>query len=373
MTTQRWFRTSFLALVSLVVSIALLAGCSAPSQGGSSGSSSSPTAAPKPAATTAAAPSGQAAPTAQAAAPAGPAKIVRIGDTITEDNPEYPAHQFFGKRLSELTKGGYEVKIFPNSVLGGHTQMNEQLASGALEMAKSGSGFMSTYDKKFSIFSLPYLYGSEEKLFAAQDGKLGQAYADLAAKYGLKVLGFYYSGTRNMYNRKVAINTPDDLKKNNIRLRSQPDPVMLDSFNTLGAQATPMEAGEVYNGIQQGVIDGAENSVTWYLTQKHFEVAPYFSKTQHLFSVDPFMVSLKWYNSLPADVQSAIVQAAKETIPYERKIWDEGDAKNFEKAKASGVKLNEADIPSFQKAAKPLWDKYGPDFGEFMDIVKAGQ
>ena len=111
-------------------------------------------------------------------------KIIRLGDSGTEANPQYLAHQFFAKRMAELTNGQVEVKIFMNAQLGGHTQMNEQIASGALEVSKTAAAFMSTYDKRLSIWSLPYSFTSLDKFFAAQDGKLGQAYGALAEKYG---------------------------------------------------------------------------------------------------------------------------------------------------------------------------------------------
>jgi len=310
-------------------------------------------------------------------APAGPAAaattVIRLGDTGTEQNPEFFAHQLFAKRVAELTNGQVAVKIFMNAQLGGHTQMNEQVASGALEIAKTGGAFMSTYDKRLSIWSLPYSFPSLEKLYAAFDGKLGQAYGAIAEKYGFKLLGLYYSGTRDFYNKKGLIRTPDDLKKLELRIRSMPDPVMIDTFNILGAQATPMEANEVYNGIQQGVIDGAENSITWYLTMKHFEVAPYFSLTHHFYSVDPLFVSLKWLNQQTPAIQKAILQAGKETIPFERKAWAEDEQKNYEQAKTLGVKINDADIPAFQKAARPVLEKYAPSLGELYPILKEYQ
>ncbi len=300
-------------------------------------------------------------------------KIVRIGDVVTENNPEYLGYQFFAKRLSELTNGEYQVKTFMNGVLGGHTQLNEQVRAGSLEMTETGASFLSSFDKRLALWGLPFEFTSTEKLFAAQDGTLGKAYADICEKYGFKVLGYLYSGSRSIYNRKGPIHTPDDIKRMNLRLRSIPDAVMIDTLNAMGAQATPLEAAETYNAIQQGVVDGAENSITYYLTTKHNEVAPFFSKTNHFFSVDPFLVSVKWFNAQPPEAQRAILQAGKETIPYERKAWVEGDAKNFALAVRAGVKINDTDAAAFQKATRPVWDKYGPALGELYTILKNSQ
>lgn len=300
-------------------------------------------------------------------------KTVRIGDVVTEDNPEYVGYQFFAKRLAELTNGEYQTKMFMNGVLGGHTQLNEQIRAGSLEMTETGASFLSSFDKRLALWGLPFEFTSTDKLFAAQDGALGKAYADICEKYGFKVLGYLYSGSRSIYNRKGPIHTPDDIKKMSLRLRSIPDAVMIDTLNAMGAQATPLEAAETYNAIQQGVVDGAENSVTYYLTSKHNEVAPFFSKTNHFFSVDPFLVSLKWFNAQSPEAQKAILQAGKETIPYERKVWVEGDAKNFALAAKAGVKINDTDAGAFQKITRPVWDKYGPALGELYTILKNSQ
>lgn len=305
----------------------------------------------------------------RAAAP----KVVRVGDVVAEDNPEIAAHKFFGDRLKQLTNGEYELKIFPNSVLGGHTSMNEQCRAGTLEFAKSGSGFPTTYDKRLGVINLPYLYSSKEKLFAALDGQLGRAYSQVSEQYGLKTLGFYDSGVRHMYNKKGPIHEPGDIKKMGLRMRTQPDRVMIATLNQLGAQATPLESGETYNAIQQGVVDGAENSITFYLTTKHNEVAPYFSKTSHFFSIDPFFVSLKWFNQQPKSAQNAIVQAMRETIPQERKLWAAGEKASYDKAASVGVKINDADVPALRKAALPVWGQFKSDLGTLYAVLEKTQ
>ncbi|MEX2460490.1 MAG: TRAP transporter substrate-binding protein [Paenibacillaceae bacterium] len=311
----------------------------------------------------------------EGASSAKPAPIViRLGDVVAEDNPETTAEKFFAKRVSELTDGRYEVKVYSNAVLGPHTSMNKQVSTGSLEMTVTSSADLAEFDKSLSILSLPYLFDSKEKLFKAEDGNLGKAYGAIAEKYGLKIIGFFDSGSRNIYNKKGPIQTPDDIKKQNLRLRAIANPVMIDTLNTLGAQTVPLNTSEIYNAISQGVVDGAENSITFYLTQKHNEIAQYFSLTNHFFSIDPFMVSLKWFNSLPADIQKSITQAGEETIKFEREEWAKVEEENFKKAESLGAKINkDVDIAAFQKKVQPVWEKYGTQFGELYQILKDSQ
>lgn len=298
---------------------------------------------------------------------------VRLGDVTPTDNPEYFAHQFFAKRISEATKGEYEVKIFPNSVLGGHTQMNEQVRNGTLEMAKSGQGFPTTYDKRLGILNLPYLYTTRQKLYAALDGKLGDAYAKVAEQYGFVTLGFYDSGIRDVYNRKGPFKTPEEFAAMKLKIRVQPDPIMIATFNLLGAQATPLEFAEVYNALQQGVVDAAENSVPYYISMKHIEVAKYFTKTQHLFGIDPLFASAKWFNAQPANAQKIFRDVAREAVVNQRKIWVEAEEADYGRAAKAGTITNEVDIPAFQRKAKPIWDQNKSNLGGLYDIVEATQ
>lgn len=299
---------------------------------------------------------------------------IRLGDVVADDNPETSAEKYFAKRVSELTNGQYQVQVFSNSTLGSHSSMNKQVRDGSLEMTVTASADLAEFDNKFSIFSLPYLVDSKEKLFKLEDGKLGEAYAKLGEQYGFKILGFFDSGSRNIYSKTGPISSPDDIAKKHLRLRVIANTVMIDTINAMGAQAVPLNTNEIYNAIQQGVVDGAENSITFYLTQKHNEIAPYFNETNHFFSVDPFMVSLKWFNSLPADIQKSIEQAGAEAIKYEREQWAKAEQENMKKAESLGVKINQnVDIAAFKKALQPVLDKHGPEFGELYQIVKEGQ
>jgi tripartite ATP-independent transporter DctP family solute receptor len=298
---------------------------------------------------------------------------VRLGDTTPLDNPEYVAHQYFAKRIAEATKGEYEVKLFPNSVLGGHTQMNEQVRNGTLEMSKSGQGFPTTYDKRLGIFSLPYLYTARPKLYAALDGPLGEAYAKVSEPYGLIALGFYDSGIRNVYNRKGAFKTPEEFAAMKLKIRVQPDQIMIATFNLLGAQSTPLEFAEVYNALQQGVVDGAENSVPWYISMKHIEAAKYFMKTQHLFGVDPVFVSAKWFNAQPANIQKIFRDVMRESVANQRKIWVEAETSDYARAAKMGTTIGEVDVPAFQRKVKPIWDQNRASLSGLYEIVEATQ
>jgi tripartite ATP-independent transporter DctP family solute receptor len=303
---------------------------------------------------------------------AGPI-TVRFGDTTTLDNPEYAADVFFAKRIEEATKGEYDVKLFPNSMLGGDIAMNEQVRNGTLELVKSGQGEPPAYDKRLGVLSLPYLYTTREKLFAALDGKLGEAYRKIAAQYGFINLGFYDSGIRDVYNTKGPFKTPEEFAAMKLKIRVQPSKIMIATFNMLGAKATPIAFAEVYNALQQGVVDAAENSVPYYISMKHIEVAKYFTATQHFFGIDPVFVSAKWFNAQPANIQKIFFDVFRETVEHERKIWLEAEKKDYGRATSMGTHISDVDIPAFQHKVKPIWEQNKGDLGTLYDIAKETQ
>jgi tripartite ATP-independent transporter DctP family solute receptor len=294
--------------------------------------------------------------------------VIRLGDDVAEDNPEVTAERFFGDQVSSLTKGKYQVKVFPNATLGDSNRMNEQVRSGTLQMAKSLFSNLTAFDKRLGVLSLPYAFPQADAGFDALAGPLGDACKKILDGTGLVVLAWFYTGTRNVYNTKRAVHSAADLK--GLRLRVPQNPVTVDSFNALGAQATPLAATEIYSALQQGVIDGAENNPIYYVTSKQVEEAKNWSWTRHQLGVDVLMVSKKFFGDQPADVQDALVQAGKQTQDRERQLWNAQTDQFVAKAQAAGAKFTDGvDVPSMQAALKPVFVKYKSSFGDLMSLL----
>jgi tripartite ATP-independent transporter DctP family solute receptor len=294
-----------------------------------------------------------------------------LGDTVAESNPEIAAERYFGERVKDLTDGKYDVKVFPNSTLGDTNRMNEQVRQGTLQLTKTLMSNLTAFDRRIGVMSLPYAFTEQKDLFDALNGDLGKRLSSILEAKELKVLAFFDSGSRNVYNSRRAIRTPGDLR--GLRLRVPQDPVAIDTFNTLGAQATPLAANEIYSALQQGVIDGAENNPIFYVTNKHVEEAPYFSWTRHQFGTDTLLVSTKWFKQQPADVQDALVQAGKDTQSHERELWKKETEKYVTEAGKNGAKINDdVDVAAFQQAVKPVLTKNRASFGDLLDLLPVG-
>jgi len=176
------------------------------------------------------------------------------------------------------------------------------------------------------------------------------------ATIGMRGLCWYDTGTRDIYNSRKPIVTPDDLK--GMKIRVEENPVRVAALNAMGAQATPMSFAEVYGALQQKVVDGAENSAQTYMANKHNEVAPFLSLTDHFITPNCVVVSTNFFGSLPKELQDLLVQVGKDTAVYERKVWADVGAKLTGDMKAAGVKINDSDKKALRATVTKLQEEY---------------
>ena len=203
-------------------------------------------------------------------------RIIRVALSQSEEHPEYKGMETFKKYVEEKLGDKYEVQLYPNELLGGQTKAIELTQTGAIDFTIAGTPNLEIFADVYEVFSMPYLFTSEDAYFAAMNDTdyMNKIYAS-TEDTGLQVVTWYNVGTRNFYAKK-AINTPDDLK--GLKMRVQQSPASIKMCNAFGAAASPMSFGEVYTAIQQGVIDGAENNELALTDNKHGEVAKYYSK-----------------------------------------------------------------------------------------------
>ena len=299
--------------------------------------------------------------------PAANAKHIKLNDQVADDHPQQKAFRAFSRRVQELTKGQLVIDVFPNSTLGTPRETIEQLQIGQLEMAKVSTAALSGFVPQFQVFDLPYVFKSREHLFKHVDGEVGSTLNKmLADKLGIKSLGYFDAGARSIFTTKKQVKTLADLKGQKIRVMESP--LMISTFNLMGAAATPMAYGELYSALQQGVVDAAENSTVAYKAMKHYEPAKLFSFTEHFMTPDMPMVSLKWYSAQPKEIQDAVDQAAKELITSERKFWLEYEGVVVEDLKKLGVQFTDVDKAPFAKAVEPVLKEFEPKIGkDLMD------
>lgn len=295
---------------------------------------------------------------------------LNLGDVLAEEHPHSQSYYFFADRLEELTDGKVQVEVFVASTLGNQRDLVEGLKLGTVQIAKTMTTGLSAYIPEIQVFDLPYMFDGREHFYKVLDGEVGEYFAnEKMAEQDFIGIGYFDAGIRSVYSSK-KVESLDDLK--GMKLRVPESPIFMSTMEAFGAAGTPMPVGDIYTSLQTGVIDGAENAPIFYESEKHFEVAPYFNQTEHMMTPDIVLMSKSYFDSLPEDVQDAILQAAEEMVEYERNLWQELEAQSIENLKESGVEFVEVDKTEFKKQAEKVWEEFADVVGQDMiDKIQA--
>jgi len=292
------------------------------------------------------------APKAPAAAEGAKYKI-KLATQLPEAHPVAAAALVYAKKVNERSKGVIEVTVFNNGTLGQERDLLEGMKLGTIDMANVNAAMIVSISPRWQVFSLPYIFQSEEHFNKVVNGSVGQELFKEIEKVGLKGMAYQWSGFRSLTTKKGPINTPDDLK--GLKIRTMPSKTMVDALNAMGAIATPMDQGAVYNALQSGVLDGWENNPATVNAFKMNEVCPFFSYTNHFAAPNVMVMSQKSWDKLPPDMQKIVMEVAVESQKDESDIFHNDEKQIVEKLKAAGMKFNEVDTKPFFERAKPVW------------------
>ncbi len=263
-----------------------------------------------------------------------------------------------GEFINEESDGRIQMELYPSSQLGDKIASMEGMIAGTIEMSEFAATDFSNYDEMWSVFSLPYMWISENQAIGTlTDEAVSSFLEENAEKYGMMIIAWQNLGTRSILNSKHTVNSPEDL--NGLKIRCMQDPVLAGTINAMGAAATPMAWGEVYTALQQGTIDGLENSAPVILANGMQEVAKYLSLTEQFSIPDPVVISKAWYDSLSAENQEAIISAGQRyTEWYNTELWPDAEEAALKELEAQGVEITEVDKNLFIEATQSVVDEF---------------
>ena len=280
--------------------------------------------------------------------------IIRASYSEGPVNPHYQSLLKAGEYFEKATDGRFKFQIYPNGVLGDQRASIELLRNGAIQLCIVSAPLIENYNPDFKIISIPYTFTSldhQKKVLTSDDIKpLWESTRD----HNFEVVAAFTAGSRNMYAKK-PIRTPDDMK--NMKVRVMESPLMLNTIACMGGQGTPMNSGEVYTALQQGVIDAAENNEVTYENTRHFEVAKYFSRTKHIMTPDLVIGQSEFLDRLSAEDRAKFEQAMKDAINYEFGLWENGVERAVELTTKAGTTYVDVDITPFKQACQGLREK----------------
>ena len=262
-----------------------------------------------------------------------------------------------GRYLEEFSGGAIEFQFFPSSQLGDKLQSMEGLRNGSIEMTEAAASDLGAFSDLWSIFSLPFLFNSgEDAIRVVTDPRVAEILNQDAEANGLKIIGWWNLGERSILNARRPVVTPTDL--NGVKIRVMQSPLLAESITAMGATGVPMAWGEVYTAVQQGTIDGLENSPPVIAANKMYEVAKFYSLTQQFIIPDPQMVSLRVFNSVSPELQEAILKAGLASQEDFNAAWSAATDADLETLVEHGVQINEVDKATFREAVAPLIAEY---------------
>ena len=291
----------------------------------------------------------------------------------TDGYPNTVAMDNFAELLAAKTGGEITLQMFHGGTLGSQPDAIEQVRLGGLEIGNFNLGPIGPIAAEANVVSLPFIFKDVPHMFRVLDGEAGAAIAAGMAAKGLVPLAWYDAGARSFYNGAKAINTPADL--DGMKVRVMNNDLYSGMISELGGNPSPMAFAEVYQALKTGVVDGAENNWPSYESTGHFEVAGYYSLSQHLIIPECICINADVYNGLSEEMKTAVTEAAQESAALQRQLWAERELASRKMVEEAGVQVNEiADKGPFQAAMAPVYEAYlagNPDLRPLVEMIQA--
>lgn len=290
---------------------------------------------------------------------------------LAEDHAVHIALTAFAEDVKEKSNGTINIEIFPNGVLGSETDNITQIRAGALDMAKVSASTLGNFQSEWNVLSVPYVFNDQQHYYKVMDGDIAQDLYQLTADKGFMGLTWMDSGARSFYTADRAIRTPADLK--GLRIRTMDSQMAIDMMNALGGSATVMGYSDIYTGMQQGVIDGAENNVT--ALRDHADVTKYYCFDEHTRIPDILLISTKTWNEMSDNQRQIMTECAKAMTEDYKTAWTDFENEVLADAEAKGVELvRDVDTAAFQEACQSIYEDLkteSPEVYEYVQRIQA--
>ena len=282
--------------------------------------------------------------------------LMTAADVHVDGYPTVQAVRWMGERIAARTNGRLRIRVYHAGQLGRESDTVDLARFGALDITRVNFAPLNNPFPSTRVFSLPYVFDSVEHMRRAADGKPGRTVLESFERRDLIGLAIYDAGSRSFYNALRPVHEPADL--HGLKIRVPPSDIFIAAVRALGGYPTPLPFGEAYSALQTHLIEGAENNWRTFHTSRHFEVARYWSQSDHSYSPEALLLSRKTYDALSAQDREIVVEAARASVPVMRELWDRMEVESKTHVLAAGVKFNEVDLSSFQRAAAPLYERY---------------
>jgi tripartite ATP-independent transporter DctP family solute receptor len=302
---------------------------------------------------------------------------MKLAHVVNPGSPRDKLMHLYGENLAKRTNGRIKVQVYPSGQLGGNRQIIEGLQLGTIEGTIAPTAFLGGFEPLLTAFDLPFLFPDIDTASKVANSDVGLALAREVEAKGIKGAAFYGEGAK-VFSTTFPVHKPSDFDGK--KIRSMPAAVLLEQFRTWGANPVPMEFTETYNAIAQGVVAGQEQQYGLVHDLRFYEVSKYLTESNHGFFVEFFMLSKKWYDRLPADLQKAVVDEAQKLVPVRLQWTKEYSDDSLRKILAARkdveyYKLTKQEWEAFRQASLPVHKKFGEIAGakgaQYLERIKA--
>lgn len=295
--------------------------------------------------------------------------VLKAGHTQNTGEPMAVGLEIMNEVLQEATDGEYKIEAFPNMQLGGEMEMIKQVMTGTLDITSPSNGPLTNFVPELKIFDMPFLFRDEDHMIEVLRGPVLGKIADIVAARGIRLLGVYNVGVRNLMT-KEPVETIEDLA--GLKIRTMQSKYHVSAWNGFGANATPLNYAELYSSLQSGVVDGAEAANTNYVEKKFYEVAPYWAQLGWTILTAPIIMSEAKFQSLPENVQQALIEGGQKAAIYEQDLYAKVDSERLEDIRAAGVTITRLDPVPFREASQAIYDEYltTPEELEILKMIQ---
>jgi tripartite ATP-independent transporter DctP family solute receptor len=300
--------------------------------------------------------------------------LIRIAfvSPINSDFPYVLAARMFEKEIEEETNGQVQVELFGDGQLGGERDAIEGLQLGTIETTIVANPTISAWNKKVLIWDMPFLFRDYEHAVKAVHSDIEKDIMAELEKDGIMELGAYVHDVCHIYTTKKPIYTLEDMQ--GVKIRTMESPVQVDYINALGAMASPIAQPELYTALQQGVVEGSHGSTFNFWTSNHQDMCKYYTLTSNQIMPAHFLMSKKFYDTLPEDIQEMILRLGNEVMMYAEGVARRGADDKMELMKEVGIEIieiTEEERAKFRAKVQPVYDKWDEELGELVDRVAA--
>lgn len=298
----------------------------------------------------------------------GEEQVLKLGHVWPKSEIHAQAVEKFKEEVEAFTEGKLKIEIYENGSLGDDGELLEGLKIGTADIWVGGAGVLSGASTTAQIFTVPFMFDNQEHFDTVYNGEVGQEISNqINEESGNRILSYLTRGARMLTVNK-EVTSPEELA--GLKVRVPDSPVFVKSWETLGAAPTPMAFGEVFTALQQGVIDGQENPLSLIYNSKFNEVVDYLVKTEHVREPITIVISDSTFQSLGADFQDALVQAANgEAKTFAAKEVSAGEEGYLTKLEEAGMTIIKPDLSKFQEKLDGFVDSQFPDIQEIYEKI----